>query len=158
MKFPFQLSEFPNSDFQLDVDPFLGRNKIYQDGVLLNKLTKEKGKPFEVTSKLGANTLIYLKLNAPDIIVPKIMVNGSEVMFVEKLKWWEYVLAWMPLILLFTGGAIGGGIGGATSGLNCVILRKPMSPAKKYALIFFNTIAATAIVFAISALIFPMLK
>jgi hypothetical protein len=62
----------------------------------------------------------------------------------RRLRTHEYVVAGIPLLLMFVGGAVGGAAGGCAFVVNVKIFQGPMAPVKKYALSTLVTIAAYA--------------
>lgn len=76
----------------------------------------------------------------------------------KNLKWYEHLAAGWPIILIFVGGAIGGGLGAAAYILNVRIFNKSISSAKKYIfsiLIGIASVLACFIVIVTIAIIFP---
>jgi len=134
MKYPFKLEEYPDSQFDVDVNIWTGKAKVFKDGVQLTRLIKEKDKPFEVTNRLRDSTLIYVKPTFPDP-APRITVNGKKVEFVPQLNWYEYILAGVPVVLVFTGGLIGGVIAAGACILNFQIIRGDRPKPIKYSMV-----------------------
>jgi hypothetical protein len=54
--------------------------------------------------------------------VPKVIVDGKEILLARKLFWYEYVLGFIPAVLLM-GGALGGAFGVIGIMFNFKILR-----------------------------------
>lgn len=148
MKHNFQLADFPNSNFELQISIWTGKLKLIMDNTLVEQ-GKEKGKPFLITTADGRITKAYPKPSFPDPI-PTFEINGKKNQLVEKLKWYEYVIGGLPIVLLFAGGAIGGAIGGLCVMLNFSILRSPGSLPSKYVKILCLIIASFLIYFIIA--------
>ncbi|MFA9189010.1 hypothetical protein AAGV33_11735 [Flavobacterium sp. FBOR7N2.3] len=130
MKHKFQLLDFPNSNFEIETSIWTGKSKLLKDNVQVEQ-SKEKGRPFLIPN--GTSDLIkaFPKQSFPDFI-PTLEINGVKNQIVEKLKWFQYVLGGLPIILLFAGGAIGGAIGVVGAITNFNIFREEGSEASKY--------------------------
>ncbi len=68
---------------------------------------------------------------------------GSSITPVTKLVWYEQVWAGLPLALVFVGGAIGGGIGGAAWALNRQVFQKTKNRVLRY--VWTGLISMTAV-------------
>ena len=70
------------------------------------------------------------------------------------LRWWELVLVLLPLGLVFLGGLIGGVIGAIALLSNLAIARRPISSARKVALMIAISFIAYTVVIIIATLIY----
>ena len=68
---------------------------------------QESGKPFPLTMPDGSIRKMFVKSSGLDY-VPKVMIDGREIILARKLEWYEYALALLPFALIFVGGALGG--------------------------------------------------
>lgn len=57
----------------------------------------------------------------------------------------QHIVCAVPLLMIFHGGLLGGGIGGAAWGLNQTIMRSSLSIAGRYILVIFTSIIAVLI-------------
>lgn len=130
MKHNFQLSDFPNSYFEIETSIWTGKSKLFMNNTELKKST-EKGKPFLIPRPNGSLALAFAKQTYPDL-VPTLEIDGKINHIVEKLKWHEYMIGGLPIILIFLGGAIGGLIGVIASLTNFIIFRQGGNPMLKY--------------------------
>ena len=73
--------------------------------------------------------------------------------FLQNLKWYEHLAAGWPLFLMFSGGAVGGGCGGAAYVINGKIFSSKLSQPLKYVYSFLVGIAAV-ILYIIAAVVF----
>ncbi|MGJ1321058.1 hypothetical protein ACR780_00055 [Sphingobacterium faecium] len=152
MKHQFTLPAFPDSNFQIEVSFWTGKQRLYKDEVLVERST-EKGKPFLIPDHNGDIVKAYPKATFPDII-PVLEINDLKHHIVEKLKWYQAVLAVMPFSIVFIGGgALGGGIGAVAFMLNLQLLRNEDNGNLKYLKAIGVIIAAFAIYFLISTVI-----
>jgi hypothetical protein len=81
----------------------------------------------------GVERTVELKKGLIDP-VPELSVGGEPVLLARPLAWHEY--AWMgaPVLLMFMGGALGGGIGFGALCWSARIFRGPRGAPAKYAL------------------------
>jgi hypothetical protein len=115
---------------------------------------KKKGR-YTVTSDPGAEISIQLKYNYLDPI-PKIKIGDEVVELASPLKWYEYVWIGIPIVLVFSGGVIGGLVGAVAANASGNVFRSDRSGAAKYglsALITFGAILA----FVVLATVFQLL-
>lgn len=66
---------------------------------------------------------------------------GNE-FFPKGFKWYEYLAMGWPIALMFVGGAVGGGCGGAAYVVNCYIFKSKLSTPMKYVCSFLVGIGA----------------
>lgn len=130
MKYNFQLLDFPNSNFEIETSIWTGKSKLQMDNIQ-EEQSKEKGKPFLIPLAIGDFVKAFPKTSFPDL-VPKLEINGIENQIVEKLKWFQYLIGGLPILLLFLGGALGGGIGALGAIINFNIFRKDGTEFSKY--------------------------
>lgn len=100
----------------------------------------------------GTDIIAYFKGGFPDP-VPVLMVDNQPFRLAEPLLWYQWAWAGLPLILLFLGGAIGGGLGAGAMMLNAQILRSNRSVLLKYALSGAVSLVAFGVWFVIVSLI-----
>ena len=160
MKYPFILNEFPESEFEYELN--ILNSKLYKDGVVVTPAKKEKGKPYIIKNDSGEDVRIYLRsqvwglgftskvsdfflfiLRACDPL-PKVEVNGNMTLIAEALPWYKCVISLVPALLLAFGGAVGVFIGFTFSFLNFKIMRDGSSPLIQYIKIIFLTGLAIA--------------
>lgn len=130
MKYNFKLPDFPNSDFEIETSIWTGKSKLSMDNLQLEQ-SKEKGNPFLIPSTNGEFVKAFPKQSLPDF-VPTLEINGIKNQIVEKLKWVQYAIGGLPILLLFIGGAIGGVIGALGAMTNFNIFRQEGSEMSKY--------------------------
>src|SRR5690606_24134343 len=119
-----------SSTFEIEISIWTGKSKIWKDGELFER-SSDKGKPFIIISESGELYRIYPKSSFPDL-VPSLEINGIKHNIVEKLPWYQYALALLPMILIFIGGGLGGAIGAVSTIYNLQIFRTTDSDIIKY--------------------------
>jgi len=130
MKYNFQLLDFPNSNFVIETSIWTGKSKLLMDNRQIEQ-SKEKGKPFLIPTINNEFIKAFPKQSFPDF-VPVLEINGTKNNIVEKLKWFQYALGGLPILLLLVGGAIGGIIGAVGTIINYNIFRQEETPIIKY--------------------------
>lgn len=130
MKYNFKLLEFPNTTFEIESSIWTGKSTLMKDGIIVAQ-SSEKGNPFLIPNGKDTFLKAFPKSSFPDS-VPVLEINGKKHHILEKLKWWQYLIAGLPILLLFMGGAIGGALGGVTTVINLSIMRQSGSEVLKY--------------------------
>lgn len=148
MLYPVRSVLFGKRQVSLDV------SGLNEPKILVNGSSAPQGKnknQFLVKDDKGVEILVELKANNFFDPVPSVIVNGSTVKVTNDLAWHEYLAIGLPLVLLFMGGAIGGGIGGGAVAINRVIMRSEMDPALRYLSTFGIGIVAVIMWFVIAS-------
>jgi hypothetical protein len=84
--------------------------------------------------------------------IPQITIDGKTIKIAEPLPWYIWVWSGFPLVLLFIGGALGGGLGAAAMMINGRVFRTDMPGALKFAITGAISLV-TILVFATLAII-----
>ncbi|MRX69324.1 hypothetical protein SAMN06265349_10614 [Flavobacterium resistens] len=129
--FKFTLPDFPNDHFEYEENIFTGKSVLKQNGIIV-KQSKEKGKPFLITTTNQEIVKAFPKGSFPDISAKTLTIAEKKYPMASKLKWYEYVIGALPIVLVLSGGAIGGFIGGAATIINYTLFRTTTSPVNKY--------------------------
>ena len=156
MRHKFQLTDFPDSNFEIETSIWTGKSKLLKDDVHVEQ-SKEKGKPFLIPKGNGELIKAFAKSSFPDF-VPTLEINGIKNQVVEKLKWFQYVLGGLPILLVFVGGAIGGVIGAVGAITNFNIFRQEGSEASKYLKVIGIVFAAFVLYFILATFIFELIE
>jgi len=85
-------------------------------------------RPFLVPLHDGKSAIVTVKARGYDYM-PQVFVDGTEIRIGRPLALWEYVLAGLPILLLFVGGFIGVIVGFGAMALNQWLLRSLPSRA-----------------------------
>lgn len=131
MRYPFTLPQFPDSTLEIETSIWTGRPTIWKDGVKLGR-SVERGKPFLAEAASGEVYKIYPKQSfaAP---LPALEIDGIKYDVRKKLAWYENVVALLPVLLVFIGGGLGGGIGVVATVQNLKIFQTNDNALVKYA-------------------------
>jgi hypothetical protein len=126
--------------------------------LLLNgSVVKRQKFRYPVRADSGAETLIQMKYNWVDP-VPTFKIGEEVVKLAEPLHWYEYVWSGLPILLVFTGGALGGLVGGVAAVTNGRIFRSARSPIAKYGLAAAITVSATAVFLVLAVMLQSLIK
>lgn len=118
--------------------------------VLLNGVPVKRAKgAYVVRDDNGSDVAVRLKSNFVDPI-PLVVIGTEKVRLVPPLAWYEYTWVGLPILLLFVGGALGGGIGGLATYGSGRIFRSSRSAWAKYALTGAISVCAL-LLFAVAA-------
>jgi len=66
--------------------------------------------------------------------IPQVKIDGKTIKIVEPLPWYVWLWGGLPILLLFAGGALGGGLGAAAMMINGRVFRTDMHGALKFAI------------------------
>jgi hypothetical protein len=147
----FTLPDYPNDNFEIERSEMTAKMKLTRNGVELEQ-SNEKGKPFLLIQDNGTIEQLFVKGGFPDF-APFLELNGEKIEIVEKLKWFQYAIGGLPLLLIFVGGLIGGGIGGGLSAYNFSVFRGGDTETMKYVKVIGITILGFVAYLALSMLI-----
>ncbi|MEJ5145372.1 hypothetical protein [Sphingobacterium sp. MYb388] len=147
MNSQFTLPNFPDSTFEMKYSTWFGVQSLYKDDQLVERST-EKGKPFLIPSKTGEILKAYPKAGFPNII-QALEINNIQHNIVEKLKWYDFAIALLPLCLvfIFNGTGIIIGIALAAFLTNLDIIRNSNTKKNKYLKVIGVTVAVAAFYF-----------
>jgi len=121
MDYPFTLPGHSDLDLSLRSGGFFTGAKILKNGVPLKRSRAV------VMVPLADGSSLELKIKVGfDMFTPKILFGGREIEVMPPLSSFWVVWAYLPLLLFFVGGAIGGLCGGAASISTLSALRSDM--------------------------------
>ena len=116
-----------------------GKKSIFVNGKELIKISKNTYKLENECYSVKGNFLTGVELND----------GVQNITVVRKLTTLEYVLCFLPFILVFSGGAVGGVCGAAALIFNATFIRNTYETWKKVLYSIFTTIAAFVCYFII---------
>ncbi|MBN3038916.1 MAG: hypothetical protein JW869_05810 [Candidatus Omnitrophica bacterium] len=138
MEIPVSLQETEGQSLIIKTS-FWKAPRLYLDGVEV----PGKRLNYSIRNSQGKEVAVKLKFNFFDAI-PKLEVEGQAVELAPPLKWYEYAWIWLPIALLFIGGAIGGLLGYLAVYTNTRIFRSQKGMFLKY--LFSGLVSVTALV------------
>lgn len=153
MNYPLTVAGFEGRALMLQTSSFFAGPKLLLDGFPAPKGPK-RGQ-FALLRNDGSQAIA--ELNRSNFLdpVPKVMIDGITLAVVQPLKWYQWVWAGIPILLLFIGGALGGLTGAIATGINSRIFRSALHPFAKYALSGLISVAA-ALIYLILVILFRL--
>lgn len=126
MQLNFLLNDPNSPHLQLQRSAWTGKTKLYADGQEVPLQSKpgifSKIRSFMVPMPDGSERQLTLKNRFYDP-VPEADIDGEPLLLAKALAPWEYVVACIPMLLIFGGGLIGGVCGVAAMLTNIGIMR-----------------------------------
>jgi hypothetical protein len=138
MDFPFTLPGCEHIPLTLRTGLFSGAKILYQ-GIPLKKIP---GRKFVLGLSDGSDLTLGLKPNALDLLVPQVVYNNDVIPVAPKLPVYQQVLVYLPFLLMFIGGGIGGLCGGVGAIVNLHIFHSSQHSAVKVLLSILTTVGA----------------
>jgi hypothetical protein len=125
-----------------------GRTRLFADD---REVPRLPGRPrrFHLLSGDDASAEILLKPRGYVDPAPRVFIDGTELSVVRDLKWYEYVVGLLPVLLVFFGGFIGGALGALGAITNFRVLRSHAKVGWKIVGILAVTFASAAVYFAV---------
>ena len=129
MDYPFEHSDFQGRNLALRTSGLFASARLVVDGA---EVTATKGK-FAVHDNEGRPRELKLRVSFPDPI-PKLVLGDTTIALVSSLKWYEYAWMALPIVLVFSGGALGALFGVTAAFASARIFRSDRGTAAKYLL------------------------
>ncbi|MBP7688077.1 MAG: hypothetical protein KA765_09220 [Thermoflexales bacterium] len=85
--------------------------------------------------------------------IPTVVIDEHPYVVAEPMKWYQWLWVGLPVLLVFSGGALGGLIGGAATGINGRVFRSTQQTVAKYLITGLISIIAI-VAFLMSATLF----
>jgi hypothetical protein len=89
---------------------------------------------------------------------PQLVVDGKTYILTQPLKWYEMVLAALPIALVFIGGLLGAIVGVVASGLSASLFRSGMNKAVKILLAILIIFAAVVVYVVLASLFLGLMQ
>jgi hypothetical protein len=81
--------------------------------------------------------------------IPKVKIGDATIELAKPLQWFEYAWIGVPMLLVFSGGALGALVGAGSTVINGRIFRSDRGALSKYALAGVTTLLGAAVFFAL---------
>lgn len=105
-KFSFDLPEYQNIHVDIELTFWTNKPAVWVNG---QPIPAAPGNPRTFMLPLPNRTEVRLELKGFTFdFQPRVMIAGKFISVARKLRWYETLLASLPVILVFTGGALGG--------------------------------------------------
>lgn len=102
-----------NNVYEYDENIWTGKKTLKLNGELITKVGRNQYQIKEQLYTLKGNLFTSITL----------INQNDKIVLVDKLEWFEYVLAVLPFIVAIIGGLIGGIFGGLACVVNLVVMR-----------------------------------
>lgn len=140
MEYPVEIEGFSEKKVALRTATLLAGPVLTVNG---EPAPKGPGKnQYLLTGDRGEEVTVELKNTFLIDPVPQLLINGTIVSVAEPLAWYEWVWCCVPLVLIFLGGAIGGGLGALATYGNLMLFRSRLQVYMKYGIAACITTAA----------------
>lgn len=131
MKTPVVLEGFEGQTIEVQSPGFFSGPKL-----LVNGRPAAKGpKRNQMLVKRNDGTDVIASWKSQVFDTPQLVVDGKTIQVVRPLKWYEWIVSALPILLVFIGGALGAIIGLIAFGINTQIIRTYSSGPLKYFLV-----------------------
>ncbi|HBC86109.1 MAG TPA: hypothetical protein DCZ94_04055 [Lentisphaeria bacterium] len=137
-EFKFKLKDVKDRKLSLLYDDDDHSLQVLVDGVLAGR--DEQGTRYVIEDDSGNE--IRFESGLDENWKPWLKANGEDVKLASALAWYQWVWIGLPVVLVFTGGMIGGMFGGAATYLNYVIMQSSRSAAVRYGVTMALSISA----------------
>ena len=131
MIIPINLVGFEGQDLTLETAGFFKGARILVDGKPAAKGSKRD--QYVIYDNNAFKVVVQLKQSFLDP-VPKLIVDGQSLQLAKPLNILQWIWSAIPVVLVFIGGAIGGGIGAGGFWINMRVFRSEMGAFEKYVL------------------------
>jgi hypothetical protein len=134
MRYTVQAAGFSRQPVMLETAGITGSPRLLQNGEPAPKgsrrgtfvLRRDDGR--EAVARLQPSAFLFLDP------VPTVEIDGERIQVVPPFRWYELVWLGLPILLIFGGGAIGGGVGVAAAAVNASVFRSQGSGLNRYLL------------------------
>lgn len=156
MQYPVPVEGFEESQIVIETPGFFSSAKL-----LINGQPAPKGsKRGQYLLQRNDGTEVKAKLKSMFLDpVPQVVINDDQVVkLVEPLKWYQWIWAGLPILLVFAGGVLGAILGMVATSFSTRIFRSEMDTAAQYAVVAVISIVAVVTYFIIVLIISGMLR
>ena len=149
MRYPLNASGFAPGRLEVETTGLLTAARLFQDGALAPKGPGRN--QFSLRRDDGTEAVAQLHGQLLDPI-PQVRVDDERIRLAPPFAWYEWLLAGLPLLLL-TGGALGGVLGGLFVVLNGRILRAARIPLAGRAIACLASFGVAVVIYLIIAIL-----
>ena len=149
MNYRISVAGFEGRDIQVKSAGFFSDYKLFVDGQQAPKGPKRD--QMVIRRNDGVETIATWKRAVLGLDVPQLVIENQVISVVKPLQWYEWLWSGLPIILVFTGGALGGAIGALAFALNAKIFRAEANGFLKY---FFTAVVSILSVLLLLLIVF----
>lgn len=144
MQYPVHARGFEGRQLVLETPGLFSSAKLLLDG---RPAPKGPRRGQFLLRRLDGTEAIAKSLNTFFDPVPQVMIDNEIVKVVEPLKWYQWIWAGLPILLIFVGGALGAVLGLMATGLNARIFRSELNRMMQYLAVAAVSVMAVVIYF-----------
>ena len=153
MRYPIEIDGFDGRDIFVETQGLFSGPRLFIDG---HQATKgPKPKEFVLVRNDGAEVTGKFRFMFLDPL-PPLTIAGQRVKVTEPLKWHEWAWIGWPIILVFAGGAVGGGLGASAAYVNARVFRSGAGFLTRYAATGMISLTAFVICVIISTIVLEL--
>jgi len=154
MKYSFSLPQLPDTVINVDISFWSGKRIVLVNGIPAEKSAKSKfNKPkYIISSPDGTENILEIRQSAFDGGLT-VFLNDTKIPISRPLKWYEYLMGGLPILLIFAGGALGALFGGIGAYANFKIIRSKMNIVAKMFVTLGISVLSVILYFAFALLI-----
>lgn len=155
MQYPVPVEGFDRKRLLVETPGFFSSARLMLDGQPAPKGPKRgeyllhRDDGTEVTAKLK-----NLFLDP----IPQVVIDNQVTQIVEPLRWYQWLWAGLPILLIFSGGALGGALGFVAISFNTRIFRSDLDTATQYGFVALVSIGAALAYFITATILISMLR
>jgi hypothetical protein len=155
MKYIVPIEGLAEGKVMVDLDGIFSGPKLYVNNMPATRA--EKKDEYLIKKEDGKEIVVKFKNKFFDP-VPNIVVDGREIVLAVPIKWYQWIWAGLPILLVFGGGAIGGATGFAAASISTRIFRSEMNKAAQYGLVALVSLGAVVTYFILAALFTALIQ
>ncbi len=130
MNYPIQIDGCEGQTLEVKSPSMVSGPKLFVNGQPASKGLKRN--QMVLRRNDGKEIIASWKPRFLGLDMPQLLVDGKIINVVAPLEWYEWVWSGISILLIFSGGLIGGAIGGLSLSVNTQIFRSSLSTTEKY--------------------------
>jgi hypothetical protein len=130
VNYSIQIDGFEGQTIEVQSPSIFSGPKLFVNGQPASKGPKRN--QMVLRRNDGKEIIATWKLRILGLDMPQLIADGKIINVVAPLEWYELVWCGISILLVFSGGLIGGAIGGMSLSVNTQIFRSSMSTVAKY--------------------------
>lgn len=152
MKYHFSLPQLPDTAIDVEKSFWSGKKSVWANGKACEQAahSRRRAPQFIIPASDGTEKVLGITPSPFFDDGLTVSLDGVKIPITPPLKWYEYVIGWLPIYLLFVGGAIGAFFGAIGAFCNLKIVRSQLNIPLKILAALGITVAATAFYFVVS--------
>ena len=155
MQYPVQAEGFEGRKLILEIPGFFSSAKLWIDGQLAPKGPK---KGLFLLRRLDGTEATAKFRNQFLDPVPQLVIDNETIKVVEPLRWYQWIWAGLPVLLIFIGGALGAILGFLATSINTRIFRSEINGLVQYVTVAVVSVGFVGVYFFIVLILSGLLQ